>query len=496
MEIKKKVYVVGCTVTLRASALINDTARSLAIAVSIFLLPALVAAAPKAPQFDWPPGFNFASAIESEGYSLDDFYQTYEEDLGNDSDKSSYGLALANLTLGIEQKDASLLARAKKFFLESYSSSRDDSQKTMAKIGIAYIDDIFNDRFAIGSVGDDRVVPVTIKKTAPPKPGFKHIILGLSAIHVSKETKIKTQVDRVTRDWLQGFNIKSAPWSLNVDQVTTWHEGLKIREIVALSGARISAVTGTVVRRFGNDWFAQDGQGHFRFKISEDKVLNVPTNFVVDDRTVILNDTHGISALAWDALDANLVIGCGDAVGKMEAAYYLSEKGVDVYAPTDRLIGMLVGSEGKGIVIGSAPVKKSAEGAVIGDQPITFDVDEPIVVSNTRGHYPLQYYDTPYRYFKALESYIQEPLKIFPVEVKQYGHAEVVVDEARKMGANLIGIRVWSKEEHDVVAAWLSESAKHRAVLFHSAVYPQGYRLFFEFPKQTSFGDIHPKFVS
>ena len=476
--------------------LFSGVGRSFAIAVSISLLPVPGVSAPKAPEIDWPPGFDFGSSIESEGYSLDDFYQTYQDDLANDADKSTYGLALAKLTLGLELKDAGLLAHAKALFLESYASTQDASKKAMAKLGAAYIEDIFNDHFLKGSVGNEPVVPIIIKKMAPPKPGFKHITLGLSAIHVGKQTKIKTQVDRVTRDWLQGFHIKNAPWSLNVDQITTWHEGMKVRELLALSGAQVSAVTGTVARRFGDDWFAADGQGNFRFKIAEDKILNVPTNFVIDDRTVVVNDTHGISALAWNALDADLVIGCGDSAGKMDAAYYLAQNGVNVYVPTDRLIGMLVGSEGKGTVIGSAPVRKSDDGAVIGDQPITFDVEEPIVVSSTAGHYPLQYYDTPYRYFKALESYVGEPLRIFPVEVKQYGHAEVVVSEAKKMGANLIGIRVWGKEEHDVVAAWLSENAKHRAVLFHSAVYPQGYRLFSEFPKQTSFGDIHPKFSS
>jgi len=58
----------------------------------------------------------------------------------------------------------------------------------------------------------------------------------------------------------------------------------------------------------------------------------------------------------------------------------------------------------------------------------------------------------------------------------------------------LLGIRVKSKEEHDAVYSWLKEDASRRAVLFHTAVYPDGYKLFFEFPKQTSFGDIYPQF--
>ena len=70
----------------------------------------------------------------------------------------------------------------------------------------------------------------------------------------------------------------------------------------------------------------------------------------------------------------------------------------------------------------------------------------------------------------------------------------VVIERAREIGAKLIGIRVATVEEHDAVASWLSEDRGHRAILFHSAVYPDGYRLFAEFPEQTSFGDIRPEF--
>ena len=58
----------------------------------------------------------------------------------------------------------------------------------------------------------------------------------------------------------------------------------------------------------------------------------------------------------------------------------------------------------------------------------------------------------------------------------------------------VLGIRVKSAEEHDAVAAWLKQDPTHRAVLFHTAGYPDGYRLFAEFPAQTSFGDIAPAF--
>jgi len=223
-------------------------------------------------------------------------------------------------------------------------------------------------------------------------------------------------------------------------------------------------------------------------------VNNYPSTIVIDDHTAIVNDTHGISAIAWDALDADLVVGCGDHKGKMDAAYYLAERGVDVWVPTDLFLGLLMGARTRATIIGSAPARKSGDGAVIGNQPVAIDVDEPIVVSNSAGRYPLWYYDTPYRYFKALAEFAGKPLRITPVEVMQYGKADVVVDEARRMGAKVIGIRVKSAVEHDAVARWLSEDRSRRAILFHTAVYPDGYKLFFEFPQQSSFGDIHPAF--
>jgi hypothetical protein len=46
------------------------------------------------------------------------------------------------------------------------------------------------------------------------------------------------------------------------------------------------------------------------------------------------------------------------------------------------------------------------------------------------------------------------------------------------------------------VRDWLASSREHRAVLFHTAPYPAGYRLFTEFPEQTTFGDPRPVFLT
>jgi len=154
-----------------------------------------------------------------------------------------------------------------------------------------------------------------------------------------------------------------------------------------------------------------------------------------------------------------------------------------------------MGVQTPGTIIGSAPVRKEGNEAVIGNQPVAIDVDETIVVATAAsGEYPLKYYDTPHTYFQALQDYAGRPLHLVAVPVVEYGHAEVVIDAARNIGAQVVAIRVKSALEHDAVAAWLSQDSARRALLFHTAAYPEGFRLFAEFPRQTSFGDIHPRF--
>jgi hypothetical protein len=311
---------------------------------------------------------------------------------------------------------------------------------------------------------------------------------------VNKEARIKTQVDRVTRDWVLALHVNGEPWNYKEDHHVSHHEGAKLKELVDYTNSSVVPIWGMKATKIGEKWYAPDAAGSPRFEISEDKVNNYPSTIVADDHTAIVNDTHGISALAWDALDASLVVGCGDYPGKMDAAYYLADRGVNVYFPFDRFGGFLIGARTKGTIIGSAPIKKTADGAEIGNQPVTIDIDETIVVSNAPGTYPLRYYDTPYRYFTLLRDYIRKPLKIIEAQVTEYGNAINVVDVARQAGVRVLGIRVKSEREHNAVAAWLNEGSTHRAVLFHTAGYREGYKLFSEFPSQTTFGDIRPVF--
>jgi hypothetical protein len=442
----------------------------------------------------WPDGYDFRFAIRGEGYSLDEFCQWYLDKVVNWPVEDTYGLGLANLTLGLVKKEPYYLVIARSLFAADCQISKDPKEKRLSELSLKYVNNILSGKYAKAPHVDDTVHPIKIVRHGRGEKDFQKIIIGRSAIKVNKNAIIKVQADRVTRDWLQAYNIKGSPWILSIDSLTTWHEGQKIRELFDITGAKISIVTGTIARRFEEGWFAPDAEGVYRFELSADKVVHFPSAIVIDDRTAIINDTHGISAIAWDSLDADLAIGCGDAPGKMEAAYYLAESGVNVYVPTDRFIGTLIGTRTKGTIIGSAPVKKTADGAVIGDQVIVFDVNEPIVVSNSQAGYPLRYYDTALRYFKELEKYTGKSMNIIPVEVVEYGKAGAVVDEARRVGARLIGMRVKSRYEHDALSSWLKEDRRNRVVLFHTAVYPDGYKLFYEFPEQTSFGDIHPEF--
>jgi hypothetical protein len=403
----------------------------------------------------------------------------------------AYGLALANQVIGVLRNDPAYIVRAGALFAMHRDATKNAKERHLADLGAKYNGYLLTGNYPQADT-PEAAETIHYMKDPAPTGDFHKIILGRSVIHVNKNALIKTQVDRVTRDWLLGFHVEGEPWDYIEDDHVNHHEGAKLTELVQHTNARVLPVWGMKATKIGDTWYGPDGEGSPSFEISEDKVINYPSTTVVDDHTAIVNDTHGISAIAWDSLDASLVIGCGDHPGKMDAAYYLADRGVNVHVPFDRYIGLLIGARTKATVIGSAPIKKIAEGAEIGNQPVTIDIDEPIVVSSAPKRYPLQYYDTPYRYFTLLRDYIKKPLQINDVQVTEYGKATNVVDAARQARATVLGIRVKSAEEHDAVAAWLKEDPTRRAVLFHTAGYREGCKLFAEFPARTTFGDTRP----
>jgi len=211
----------------------------------------------------------------------------------------------------------------------------------------------------------------------------------------------------------------------------------------------------------------------------------------------LLVDTHGISSLVERSVrrDVDMVVGCGDYSAKVRAARDLAARGVDVYFPCDRFVGDLIGYDEPGTLLGSAPIRAMGDVAVIGDRPVTFSTAEPVVVQDApAGPGELQYYDAAARYFERLGSILD--LRLETVTIDGAGQSDRVVRRARESGARAIALRVWTEEDYGPVRDWLAESPEHRAVLFHSAPYPAGYRLFGEFPDQTTFGDPKPRFLT
>ena len=336
---------------------------------------------------------------------------------------------------------------------------------------------------------------VEIRTTLSAPANTTGFVLGESAIRVSAGERIGVQVERTVRDWLSyqlSWDLSRRP--LRRDDLITWHEGARLRDVMAAVDVRIVPLPGTIAVRRGERWLAPDENGVFRFEVLPDKI-DYPTTRAMGD-VALLVDTHGLASLAGSALRSGvpMVVGCCDTPYKAQAAWWLASRGVDVYFPCDRYVGSLLGYEGRGTLIGSAPVRAEKGMAVIGDRPVRFSVTETIVVEDAQLPGPLQYYDAPGKYFHRLAEMM--PIKVDFVTITGAGQASAVVRRAEEVGASAIAVRVWNDEDAAPVRAWLRASHAHRAVLFHSAPYPSGYLLFTEFPKQTTFGDPRPRFLT
>jgi hypothetical protein len=317
-------------------------------------------------------------------------------------------------------------------------------------------------------------------------------VLGDSAVQITPDMRIGTQVDRVMRDWVSA----QLKWAVSDDSVPApliqYHEGALVQRMVELAGAKVYPLAGSLVARKNTKWYAPDDTGTFRFNVLEDKV-RYPTTHASDDVGWI-EDTHGISVLVPQAIERKmqLVVGCGDSTGKMKTAYYLAQKGINVFVPGDRFQDELLGYVAPGMIIGGAPIHKKAEAVVIGGQPVRFSMTESIVVEDTKKNFPLQYYDAPARYFRALRGFA--PLQLTFVDVDDSGQIGRVITRATTMKSSAIAVRVMTQQEDIQLRDWLQGSSARRAILFHSAPYPFAQALFSDFPNQVTFGDLHPRF--
>jgi hypothetical protein len=335
---------------------------------------------------------------------------------------------------------------------------------------------------------------------------ISNVTIGASSIELNKNDILVSQADRVSRDWLS-YQIDSSPFSKDILTVFSerltyndeellpeigWHEGARIKEI-AESGVSHEIASGTVVAKKDGIWYAPDEKGVFRFEVPIDKVLYPTTRFLRDDIAVII-DTHGINMIVEQAVrnNATVVVGCCDNPGKIKAAKYLSEKNISVVCFTDKYLPMLLGTNYT--ILGSPPVKKRNNSIILGDQPVTFNPNETIVAEDVGDYAKVQsYYDTPARYFRALEK--MADLNIEYVSLDEMNSTEKIISKAEQLNATVIGVRIFNSDDYRKIKEWLEQDTNNKAVLFHSTAYPYGYKLINEFPHQTTFDDINPLLI-
>lgn len=337
-----------------------------------------------------------------------------------------------------------------------------------------------------------------------------YLTLGLSKIVVPKGALIGTQIDRVFRDiaWKDSAFDKNAKlgWIANAKSpLVPYMEGRLTMDIASFADAKVIGLTPTRARRYVDEYLAADGEGRYRFEIDPSKVEYSTAMFDSTKKHAYLPDSHGFNMIAGEAVqihqvgNLNLAIACMDLPSKAQAALYMADKGINCFGPCDRfgheLIGYKTKNKSAATIIGSAPVRRKRSTAVIGDQPIDIRITERIIVQNTERGYPDQYCDTPGRYFQALEKLLDRPMNLCIIEAN-VGETNLIIKEAKRQKASVIGVRVHNDADAAPVRKWLAGNSNRRAVLFHSAPYESGYSLFFEFPEQTSFGDLDPKLGS
>ena len=335
--------------------------------------------------------------------------------------------------------------------------------------------------------------------------GASSIIIGKSSAVIAKNDILVSQTDRVSRDWLS-YQLNNSPFSKNLLTVFSerltyseeelqpeigWHEGGRIKQIKEI-GVSHKIASGTVIAKHDGKWYAPDEKGVFRFEVPIDKVLYPTTRFLKNDIAIVL-DTHGINMLVEQALrnKADFVVGCCDHPGKIKAAKYLAEKGVKVLCFTDKYLPLLIGTDYS--VFGSPPIKHWNNTLIVGNQPISIQAGATAVAEDVANYSAVQsYYDTPARYFRELDK--MADLDVVYVKLENMNSTHRVIEKAEELEADVIAVRIFNSDDYKKVKGWLEDDMGHKAVLFHSAPYPYGYKLINEFPHQTSFDDINPVF--
>jgi len=324
------------------------------------------------------------------------------------------------------------------------------------------------------------------------------LVIGDDLFVLDNETLV-SQADRVTRDWL-GLQYQN-PYSDNVLKVFSerltydekdlleevgWHEGGRILDL----GVETNPVVGTLVKKFGNKWYASNLKGEFMFEVPLDKVFYPTTRFLQEDLAVII-DTHGINMLVErsELLNATLVIGCCDNIGKIRAAKYLSEQGRNVVCFTDKYLPLVMNQNLN--ILGSPVISHQGGKVILGDRPLTIDIDDKILVLNVSSKkYAISYYQTPTIFFMIFNQlYSKFDTEFF--SITDFNEMDKFVDYANLINATVLATRVYDSSDYDAVSGWLEQSVDNKAILFHSMSYPYGKKLLDEYPSQTTFDDVN-----
>ena len=326
------------------------------------------------------------------------------------------------------------------------------------------------------------------------------IVIGASYIKVPENATVVTQVDRVIKDEASDYNVNTPPGQspTSPSQLVPWMEGARVAELMEYANVHVIPITGVPIKKINGNWYGPDDHGNFIFEVDPSKAGPLFSINGSDSNNKIEINTHGMNVMVPGAIKNNafLVVACGDLPGKAKAEMYMAARGINCYAPCDRFTANVMGYNGTGVILGGEPIRPliNGSGAVIGAQPVAINKDERIVVQTTNETYPDQYCDTPNRYFTDLEKVYNVTLNLDVVNAN-VNQTDLIVNEAEKTGANVIGVRVETNTDKKPVEAWLKANPNHRAILFHSAAYQPGYSLFAEFPEQVTGQDPRPIFI-
>ncbi|VVB81870.1 Uncharacterised protein [uncultured archaeon] len=326
--------------------------------------------------------------------------------------------------------------------------------------------------------------------------------IGKTTITLNSSSIIVSQEDRVYRDWLGGqianpygpklLTTFSERMTYNETELMPeigWHEGARIKELKTINLTHIPAV-GTLAAKNNNKWFSIDENGTFRFEVPLDKISYPTTRFLRRDLAVII-DTHGVNTIVEQAIryNASAVVSDCDHPGKIYAAEYLSKKGIAVICFPDKYVYLALGHNLT--LVGSPPMTIKGDEAIIGNRPIKITTDDVILsLNSTDGKYALWYYQTPTSYFEALTKAI--PLNVTYYSITDFGQMEKATRKAREINATVLATRVFNSNDYQAVKKWLDEDSSRKAILFHSASYQYGQKIFKEYPSRTTFDDPNP----